>query len=129
MPITNYLEEKLSNHAFRNVTYAPPATVYLGLSTSAGSKAGGFTEPVGAGYARVAITYAAWTSLVGLKNNADVNMPAATGSWGTIVAGVIFDSLTGGNAMAFGALTTPRPVNTGDVFTLKANDHSIDFIG
>ena len=63
--ISDFLEEELLDHIF-NAAYAPPGTVYLGLSTAdPGDDAAGLAEPVGGGYGRIAITFGAaaagWT--------------------------------------------------------------------
>ena len=51
---TDFLEDKILNHVFRNVAYTAPATVYVGLFTTATTDAGGGTEVTGGGYARQA---------------------------------------------------------------------------
>ena len=48
----------------------------------------------------------------GIKNSDTVYFPEATGSWGTCTHYLIFDKDTGGNLLAYGALTDViNPVN------------------
>ena len=91
--------------------------IYIGLSTTSPVKDGtNITEPVGNGYARVPIgKYGESLSLkmsdpaAGAITNADtIFFPKATGAWGTITHAVIFDALTGGNAIVGGALGTSK---------------------
>jgi len=54
---TDFLENELLDHVFGNAAYTSPATLYIGLSTSTITDAGGnVTEPVGGSYARVPVT-------------------------------------------------------------------------
>jgi hypothetical protein len=98
------------------LTTTPLATVNLRLYTTAPSDSTGGAEVVGGGYAPVN-TVGKWGvptagNPTQVSNNAVVTFPAATADWGTIVACSIG---TGGNQMYWGALTTPKAVNNGDV--------------
>lgn len=82
-----------------------PATWYVGLGTAAGADDGsGFVEPVGAGYARVAVTnnatnFPAATTTAGRtvkKNGTKITWPNPTGAWGLLVEAGFFEALTGG---------------------------------
>ena len=53
------LEDKIINHFFRNSSQTSPTNVYMALYTAAPSDAGGGTEVVGNGYARLAIPFGA----------------------------------------------------------------------
>jgi hypothetical protein len=92
------------------------SSIYVGLSTSAPSADGtNVTEPVGNGYARVLLgnTSQELTQKMGtvanghVENDEIIYFPEATGSWGTITHFCIFDSASGGNLLAFGALNSP----------------------
>lgn len=101
MGFTNYLGNKLLDHAFRNVEYVRPATVYLALFTAAPSDAGGGTEVSGFGYARQAITLGA-AAAKAQASTAVIEFGPDTGTnWGTISHVGIFDALTVGNLMAW----------------------------
>lgn len=56
---SDYLENKVLDHVYRNVAYTAPTGTYLALYTVAPTDAGGGTEVTGGGYARQAITFGA----------------------------------------------------------------------
>jgi hypothetical protein len=58
-------------------------------------------------------------------NGANIEFPVAGSSWGTLVAVGVFDSLSGGNLIAYGNLTTSKAIDTGDVFRIPAGDLDI----
>lgn len=119
--MSTYLSNKLLNHTFRNTAYTPPATVYAALFTVApdADNVGG-TEVVGGSYARQAVTFT--VSTAGTTYNSAVvtfsAMPACT-----VVAGALYDALTGGNLLEVGpfsfrrtvAATTDLSVMVGDI--------------
>lgn len=122
---SDYFENVIINHLFRNQPFTPPATLYLGLYTVAPTDEGGGTEVSGGGYARQPFTLTAPTT-AGVTENADtITFPTATADWGTIVAVGIFDAETGGNLLMWGNLTTSKTVSTGDTFQFNAGDLDI----
>ena len=98
-----------------------PATVYVAASNTIPSDEAGtnFTEPVGNGYTRVAVTNngTEWPAAVsGLKSNAnDVVFPQATGAWGTIEYFGLYDALTVGNLLLQMPLTSPSAIILDDI--------------
>lgn len=128
MAFSNYLEQKLLDHVFRNVAYTPPTTVYVALFNTlpAGDGTGG-TEVSGGAYARQAITLGAPTggSPSSVASSALVQYPTATASWGTINGAGIYDAATGGNLLEMGPLATPKTVGTGDAFAFPVSTYSI----
>lgn len=120
---SNYLETKVLDHVFGGVNYTAPSTLYLALYTVAPDDTGGGTEVSGGSYARqtVAFTVSGDTA----SNNAAVEFPTATGSWGTIVAVGVFDALTTGNLLAYGNLTASKTIASGDVFRVPSGDLDI----
>lgn len=121
MPGTTYLNNKLLDHAFRNTTYTPPTTVYVGLYTVAPTQAGGGTEVSGGAYARQAATFTA-ASNGQIKNSTDITFPIATANWGDIVAVGVFDAATGGNLLAYTTPAVTKKVLSGDQFIIRANN-------
>jgi hypothetical protein len=81
-------------------------------------------EPSGNAYARVSTTGADWNTASGgaLDNANDITFPEATGSWGTITHFALFDAATGGNMLAYGALSTPKIIGSGDTAKFAAGD-------
>lgn len=98
-----------------------PTTWYIGLSTTPSNADGtGFTEPVGGGYARVAVTNngtnfppAGTVSGVTSKaTGAKVTFPNPSGSWGNLVEWGAFDVVSGGTPRYTNPLdTTISPKN------------------
>lgn len=129
----DFLEDKLLDHVFGAVAYTPPATLYIGLSTTTVTDAGGnITEPSGNGYARVAVannTTNFPNSSGGAKSNGKpITFPAATGSWGTITDFFIADAATEGNFLTGGALGASQTVAAGETinFAVGALDITLD---
>jgi hypothetical protein len=92
-----------------------PATLYVALSTTLPTNTGtNVTEPVGNAYARVSVTNNSTNfpaaSARAKSNGTDVVFPTATGSWGTITHFALYDALTAGTFVAWGALTVPVSV-------------------
>jgi hypothetical protein len=123
--ISNYLENALINATLRNTTYTSPATVYAALFTSDPTDAGSGTEVSGGSYARKAITFAAPSNGVTTNSAAACEFDQATGSWGTITHFGIFDALTSGNLLYYGALTTSKTIASGDVFKFATSSVSV----
>ncbi len=107
--MSDYLENKLINHVFRNETYAQAGTVYLALYENDPTDADVGTEMVGGGYARQAISFT--TPADGTSsNNADIIFPAAMGDYPEITHVGVRDQLTGGNLLMHKQLTNPVTV-------------------
>lgn len=133
MSFTNYLELKLLDLLFSDAAYTIPATLYVGLSTTAINNDGtGITEPSGNAYARVAVTNNAtnWPAATGgnpasKSNGTAVTFPTATGSWGTVVAFFIADASTAGNVLAYGSLTVNQTITTNDTASFAIGNLTI----
>lgn len=118
---SNYLEDKLLDHAFGGGDYTRPATVYVALCTTTptdSSTGSTIVEPSGGSYARVAVTNNATNfpaSSGGSKSNGTaITFTTASGSWGTVTAVALVDASSAGNVMAWGALTASKTVDSGD---------------
>lgn len=125
--LSDYLENALVNHIFRNTDYVRVANIYVALFTAAPSDAGGGTEVTGGAYARQALATgasSAWDAASGgaTANTATLTFPTATANWGTITHIGLFDALTVGNLMFHGALTVAKTVNNFDIFRFNAGD-------
>lgn len=118
---TVYQANKDLENAFGRTTYTPPATYYIALSTSSTITEAGFTEPVGNGYARAAITNST-DSFTAASNKSittkiDISFSISTGEWGKVYAVGIYDAASSGNLLYYQALTISRDVPIGT--TLK----------
>lgn len=125
---STYLENKFLDWLFRAQTFSPPATMYIGLVTSASSAGSPGSEVTGGSYARVSIasSLANWagTQSAGstgastgtsgqTSNNVVLTFPAPTGNWGTVVGFIIMDASSGGNMIYFAPLTVAVTINSG----------------
>lgn len=123
MSMSNYLESALIDHTLRNTAYTSPTTVYAALSTADPTEAGtGTVEPDGTWYARIAATFDAAGA-----NSAIIDFGTVTADDnGDIVTHVaIYDAVTGGNMLYYGALTTSKTLNTDDDVTFPVGTLTI----
>ena len=122
--ISNYLEEKLLNHVFRNIAYTKPAAVYCGLVETgdydAELEAGTLTHEITTYTGnRKAITFGAPAQVSGkatIKSTAVLefeNMPAKT-----VKYAIVCDAATGGNILYWCPLAEEKTCNGGDTFRL-----------
>jgi hypothetical protein len=137
--MSDFLENKIVDFIFRGqalgITGASatagsgPTNLYVGLYTVNPSDTGGGTEVSGAGYTRVTIssslanwagTQAAASTVASsgntgtTSNNGAITFGTPGANWGSITGFGIFDAVTAGNLLIWGALTTPKTVNNGD---------------
>lgn len=127
--LTNFAEDLVLDWLFTTGSATRPTAWYVGLFTVAPGEAGGGTEVSGNAYAREAATFTvSGTAPTTASNDAAIEFPEATGSWGTIVAAGIFDAATSGNLIAFADLSTSKAIDTGDVlrFNIGALDITLD---
>lgn len=96
--LTDYLENRLLDHASGRTAYAKPAATYLALFTVAPGEAGGGTEVSAAGYSRKVVTWSAAAGGV-TSNTAIVSFTPTGGNYGTVSAIGVFDAATGGNLL------------------------------
>lgn len=122
--MSNYLETALINATLRNTSYTSPATVYVGLYTTDPTDANTGTEVSGGSYARTAVTFGA-PSNGAATNNAAVEFPQATASWGTVTHIGILDASSGGNLLYHAPLTTSKTIATGDIFRIASGSLTV----
>jgi len=124
MSFTNFLETEILDHVFAGAAYTAPGTKYLALFTAiADGEAGSVTELSGNAYARQSVAFT--TSGNTTSNNAAVEFPTATGSWGTVTHVGVYDASTSGNLMAYATLSSSKAIATGDVFRVPSGDLDI----
>lgn len=117
---SDYLEDAVLDHVFRNTALTSPTAVYLALYTAAPTDAGGGTEVSGSGYARQAITFGAADGGA-MANTAAVEFTASGGNFGAVVAVGVFDASTAGNLLAWDEITSAT-VNDGDTLRFAIGD-------
>ncbi len=124
--MSNYLENELIDHVFRNAAYTSPTTVYVALHTADPGEAGGNELPVLNGYARVAVTFGA-PSDGSSTNSGSVSFTASGGNWGTITHFSIQDAASAGNMLVYSPLDTSRVINDGDTLQFNAAAITVTF--
>lgn len=125
---SDYTENLVLNWLLTTNSATRPTAWYVGLFTAAPSDTGGGTEVTGNAYARVATgtISVTGTSPTTATNSAAIEFAAASGgNWGTVTHAAIFDASTGGNMLAWAALTTSRTINDGDVFRIPASSLTV----
>jgi len=100
-----------------------PTAWYLALYTAAPSDTGGGTEVSGGSYARKAVSFTVSGDTA--SNSAAVEFDVATAAWGTISHIGVFDASSGGNLIAYAALTASKTIDDGDVLRVPAGDLDI----
>ena len=119
MSFTNFLETEILDHVFAGAAYTAPGTKYLALFTAiSDGEAGSVTEISGNAYARQSVAFT--TSGNTTSNNAAVEFPTATGSWGTVTHVGVYDASSSGNLMAYATLSSSKASATGDVFRVPS---------
>lgn len=122
--LSDYLENKLLDATLNNTAYSTPSTVYAALFLTDPTDAGTGTEVNGVSYARKAMPFGSASGGTSL-NSSVVQFDQATTDWGTIEYFALFDAVTGGNLLYHGALTSPKIIETGDVFQFAIGSVSI----
>lgn len=123
MSFSNTYETLVLQYTFTNASVTRPTAWYIGLFTSAPGDAGGGTEVSGGSYVREAVTFSVTGDTA--TNTAAVEWPVATATWGTITHIAVYDALSGGNQIAYAALTNSKTIASGDVIRIPAGDLDI----
>lgn len=119
---TDVYENSLLDHVFRNQSYTPPATVYVGLFTAAPTDAytSGVptgTEVSGGSYARTSATFGAAAS-GSITNSGTVTFPTSSAAWNSgsnITHFGVFEASSGGTMIGWGSITTPQAVGAANI--------------
>ena len=130
---SNFLENRVLDHVLRVAAYTQPSGLWLALfnNTSGNAatnlEAGTLTDETstsGSAYGRKTVTFAAASSGTS-ATNATVTFDAATANWGTITHVAVMDAATSGNVLFWGAVTTPKTIETGDTFQVTSGNLTI----
>lgn len=140
--MSDFLENKLIDQIFRGQAAPTTTNLYIGLLTAAPSDTGGGTEVSGSNYGRVTVasSLANWagTQSAGstvassgtggqTSNNNAITFPTPSGTWGTVTHFGIYDAVSGGNLLFYGALTISKTINQSDTVTFPAGSLTITF--
>ena len=120
MSFSDTFETTVLTWVFTTSSATRPTEWHIALYTASPSDPGGGTEVTGGGYARQSVTFTVSGNTA--SNTAAIEWPVATASYGTVTDVGVFDAASGGNLIAYAALTTSKAIDTGDVFRLPAGD-------
>jgi len=123
MSFSNYLETKVLGHVFGGTAYTAAGTLYLALFTTNPAEDGSGTEVTGGGYVRQTVAFTVTGNTA--SNTAAVEYPTASANYGTVTHVGVYDASTGGNLLAYAALTSSKSIETGDVFRVPTGDLDI----
>ena len=125
MSFSNTFETHVLNYVFTSTSVTRPTAWYLALFTSNPAEDASGTEvsTSGTAYARQSATFTVSGNTA--SNSAAIEYPTATASFGTVTHVGVFDASTGGNLIAYSALSTSKAVGTGDVFRVPSGDFDL----
>jgi hypothetical protein len=125
MSFSNTFETHVLNYVFTATSVSRPTAWYVALFTSNPAEDGSGTEVSASGTAYVRKTVAFTVSGNLATNNAAIEFPTATSSFGTVTHIGVFDASTSGNLIAYSALSASKAIATGDVFRIPTGDLDI----
>lgn len=129
---SQYLQQKLLDHAMKTAAYTQETNLYVGLCTATPSDTGFGTECSGVGYARV--LFNTWNAATAaspsvVTNNGAISFATpGAGGWGTVTHFVIANSLAGTaatNLLAWGTITPNKTINQNDTVSFATGQLSI----
>lgn len=125
MSFSNTYETNVLTWTFTAGAVTRPTAWYLALFTTNPAEDGSGTEVSGTGtaYARQSVSFTVTGNTA--SNSAAVEFPTATATYGTVTHVGVYDALSGGNLIAYAALTTSKAIDTGDVLRIPAGDLDI----
>lgn len=125
---SNWLEDEILNHVFKNTAMTQPTKLFIALTESTIEEDDtGATLPSeisGGSYARKECSTWDTSSGGATENTQVVTFVEATAVWGTITDFAIVDSGTAaqGNLFGFGKVTTSKKIATGDTAKFATGD-------
>lgn len=125
MSFSDTFETHVLNYVFTSTSVTRPTAWYLALFTSnpADDASGTEVSTSGTAYARQSASFTVSGDTA--SNSAAIEFPTATASFGTVSHVAVFDASTGGNMIAYAALTASKAIDTGDVFRVPSGDLDI----
>ena len=125
MSFSNTFETRVLTWVFTTDSATRPTAWYMALFTSNPADDASDTEvsTSGTAYARQSATFTISGDTA--SNSAAIEFPTATASFGTVSHVGVFDASTGGNLIAYAALSTSKAIDTGDVFRIPSGDFDV----
>ena len=129
MNISNYLRNRLLDEAIGGVNFVPAATLEIRLFSTTLDRDGAGTQLTNLGYAPFSFdnnTTNFPLTVLGTKENAvQFEFPEAEEDWDDILSVGIFD--TDDNLYFFQNYSSPKTVDSGQIWTYSAGEISFDF--
>lgn len=125
MSFSNTYETNVLTWTFTAGAVTRPTAWYLALFTTNPAEDGSGTEVSGTGtaYARQSVSFTVSGNTA--SNSAAVEFPTATATYGTVTHVGVYDASSGGNLIAYAALTTSKAIDTGDVLRIPLGELDI----
>jgi len=123
MSFSNTFETRVLTWVFTSGSATRPTAWYVALFTTNPAEDASGTEVSGGGYARQPATFTVSGNTA--SNSGAIEYPTATAGYGTVSHVGVFDASSGGNLIAYAALTTSKTIETGDVLRIPAGDLDI----
>ncbi|AMW64112.1 head protein [Mycobacterium phage EvilGenius] len=117
--VSQYLANKLLDHAFRGVVYTPPTTIYAQFHTDAGDPGAAGTANISAGSTRKATTWnAAASGSIGMGGTPPETQLTATENLKFVS---FWDAPTGGNFLYSAQASVIKGGVSGDIIRIATN--------
>lgn len=118
---SDWAEAKILDHIFGGVNFPVP-TLHLGYTLSASGEGGAGSEPVGAGYIRVAVPPEKWAAASNgaITNTGDIICARASANQGAISSLLLADSAVGGNVLAYIPISGTVVIENKDALIIPA---------
>lgn len=124
-----WMANRILNKAFRGEDFSVPASYYIALCKATDDVAlradviASASEVTAVGYARLEVRGA---TLLNFTSSTDaitqvsglLAWAGASAPWGTVTYGAVMDAATGGHVVVYGALASPKVVDSGDTFKI-----------
>jgi hypothetical protein len=123
MSFSNTFETRVLTWVFTSGSATRPTAWYVALFTTNPAEDASGTEVSGGGYARQSATFTVSGNTA--SNSGAIEYPTATAGYGTVSHVGVFDASSGGNLIAYAALTTSKTIDTGDVLRIPEDDLDI----
>lgn len=122
MSFSNTYETHVLNYVFTTTSVTRPTAWYLALFTTnpAEDASGSEVSASGTAYARQSATFTVSGNTA--SNSAAIEFPTATASYGTVTHVGVYTASSGGDLIAYAALSTSKAIDTGDVMRVPAGD-------
>jgi hypothetical protein len=122
MSFSNTYETHVLNYVFTTTSVTRPTAWYLALFTSNPAEDASGTEvtTTGTAYARQSATFTVSGNTA--SNSGAIEFPTATASYGIVTHVGIYTAASGGDLIAYAALSTSKTIDTGDVFRVPDGD-------